>query len=88
LTNGSWDCRKTGKNDTFENKDACRWKCDYGVLTGARAKFLESTMNWRYPSEKAKLLKANCSLCAEVSAELTPENGGRKALLAFNLFLI
>jgi hypothetical protein len=32
-------------------------------------------LNWRYPSEKSKLLKANCSLCAEVSAEFKPENG-------------
>ena len=90
LTNGSWDCRKTGENDSFEHKNACRWKCDYGVLTGARAKCLaKSTGNWRLPSEKAKLLKANCSLCAEVSAELTPQNGGRKLfyvfLLIFNL---
>jgi hypothetical protein len=55
--------------------DSCRWKCDYGIPTGARSKCLaETTGAWREPSATA-LEKADCSLCAEVNAELTPENG-------------
>ncbi|CBY23496.1 unnamed protein product [Oikopleura dioica] len=72
LTDGSWNC----VGSSFEQNNSCRWTCDYGVSTGARAKCLSKTKGtWRLPNETAKQTKANCSLCADVPAALTPENG-------------